>query len=131
MLGLSFEVVISLAPISASSTDLKRNQTPHSLFRSFRADNPFQLVDQETEFNLESKLKQVLAPVNHLAITPEGCSRRHSKVLTAKSLAKLLGQLSSTLWLVTRLNKGCYQVCSSHCWPQHACFRQQVLPLLW
>ena len=96
MLGLSFEVVISLAPISASSTDLKRNQTPHSLFRSFRADNPFQLVDQETEFNLESKLKQVLAPVNHLAITPEGCSRRHSKVLTAKSLAKLLGQLSST-----------------------------------
>ena len=33
---------------------------------------------------------QVRAPAGHLAITPEGYSRRQSKVLTAKSMAQLL-----------------------------------------
>ena len=43
----------------------------------------------------------------HLVITPENCSRKKSKVLTAKSMAKLLSKRSNTaLW---------YQVC--RVWP--------------
>ena len=43
---------------------------------------------------------QVQASAGHLAITPKGYSRlrRQSKVLTAKSMAKLLGQGSCTAW---------------------------------
>ena len=41
---------------------------------------------------------QVRAPASHLAITPEGYSRRQLKVLTAKSIAKLLGPRSRTAW---------------------------------
>ena len=41
---------------------------------------------------------QVPAPASHLAITPKGDSRRQSKDLTTKSMAKLLGPHSSTAW---------------------------------
>ena len=59
----------------------KRIQIPHSWFWDFRAD--------ETSTTLWSGSRvqvwvQVWAPVAHLAITSELCSRRQSKVLTAK-----------------------------------------------
>ena len=41
---------------------------------------------------------QVQAPAGHLAFTPEGYSRRQSKVLTPKSRAELLVQRSGTSW---------------------------------
>ena len=39
------------------------------------------------------------ADLKSSAITPEGFSRRQSNYLTAKSIAKLLGQRSSTAWV--------------------------------
>ena len=58
---------------------------------------PLQPVGQAAEFKFESKFKP-LPSAGHLAITPEGYSRRQSKDLTAKSMAKLLGQHSGTAW---------------------------------
>ena len=46
-----------LSSISASSTDLKRIQTPHSLFRDLEQIKPFQLVGQAAEFKFESKIE--------------------------------------------------------------------------
>ena len=42
---------------------------------------------------------QVQTLASHLAITPEGYSRRQSKVLTSKSIAELLGPRSGTAWV--------------------------------
>ena len=71
----------------------------------------------------------VQAPACHLAITPKGCLRRQSKVLTAKSMAQLLGQRSCNAWagltgkhkhrvfpswlqlLLAGLRKTCYHSC--------------------
>ena len=58
----------------------KRIQTPHSLFRDCGGTEeqikPWQPVDKAAEFKLESKFD----PLHHLAITPEGYSRRHRRV---------------------------------------------------
>ena len=40
----------------------------------------------------------VRALTGHLPFTPKGYSRRESKVLIAKSMVELLGQLSGTAW---------------------------------
>ena len=58
---------------------------------------PLQPVGQAAEFKFESKFKP-LPSAGHLAITPEGYSRRQSKDLTAISMAKLLGPRSGTAW---------------------------------
>ena len=89
------EIVPLLALISASSTDLKRIQTSHSLFTEFGADKPLHHVGQEAELKFESNFEPE-PPAVHLALTSEGFSRRQSKVFTAKSIAKLLGPRSST-----------------------------------
>ena len=72
---------------------------------------PYSLVQiwnlQQTEKNLHfiwqlqgrSKFEfkfQLLNTAAHLAITPNGCSRRQSKLLSTKSMAELLWQCSST-----------------------------------
>ena len=59
---------------------------------------PLQPIGQAAEFKFESKFEPLPTSAGHLAITPEGYSRRQSKDLTAKSMAKLLGPRSCTAW---------------------------------
>ena len=68
-------------------------------------------------------------PVNgcHPAITPEGCSSRQLKVLTAKSMAELFRLRSSTAW-ARRTGKHklwAIPVGCSRCWQRHAHLRKQ------
>ena len=44
-----------LSSIRALSTDQTKIQTPHNLFRDFRADKTFTTVGQAAEFKFESK----------------------------------------------------------------------------
>ena len=53
-------------------------------------------IGQAAEFKFESKFKPLPTSAGHLAITPEGYSRRQSKDLTAISMAKLLGPRSGS-----------------------------------
>ena len=55
-----------------------------------------QPIGQATEFKFESKFEPLPTSAGHLAITPEGYSRRQSKDLTAISMAKLLGPRSGS-----------------------------------
>ena len=67
-----------------------------------------------------SSLSPSSSPACNLAITPEGYSRRQSKVYMAKSIAKLLG-LHWLGWSDRQAqNTGCCQVCYRHCWPAAA-----------
>ena len=59
---------------------------------------PLQPIGLAAEFKFESKFEPLPTSAGHLAITAEGCSRRQSKDLTAKSMAKLLGPRSGTAW---------------------------------
>ena len=59
---------------------------------------PLQPIVQATEFKFESTFEPLPTSAGHLAITPEGYSRRQSKNLTAKSMAKLLGLHSCIAW---------------------------------
>ena len=59
---------------------------------------PLQPIGQAAEFKFESKFKPLPTSAGHLAITPKGYSRRQSKDLTAKSMAKLVGPRSGTAW---------------------------------
>ena len=95
--GLPVRVGIEslLSSISAFSTDLKSIQTPHSLFRDFGADKTFTTRCSGARVQV---LVQVRAPAFHLKITPEGYSRRQTKVLTTKSMIKRMGQCSGTAW---------------------------------
>ena len=62
-----------------------------------------------------------------MAITPEGYSRRQSKVLTAKSMAELLGQRSCTAWAgrTSYTNTGRFWFGCSRCWQWLARLRIQ------
>ena len=73
----------------------KRIKTPHRLFWDLRADKTFTTRWSGGRVQV---WVQVRAPACHLAITPEGYSRRQSKDLTAKSIAELLGPRSGTAW---------------------------------
>ena len=59
---------------------------------------PLQPIGQAAEFKFESKFEPLPTSPSHLAITPEGYSRRQSKDFTAISMAKLLGPHSGTAW---------------------------------
>ena len=69
------------------STYLNEIQTPHSLFRDFRADKTFTTCLQAAEFKFVSKFEP---------LPPKDYSRKQLSVLIAKSMAKLLGQCSGT-----------------------------------
>ena len=84
--GLSFQKVTSLASISASSTDLKRIQTPYSLFRDFRADKTFAACWSGCRGQV---WVQVWAHAGPLA---QRLLKRTSKGFDTKSMAKLSGQ---------------------------------------
>ena len=68
-------------------------------FMNFFLIKPLQPIGPVVEFKFESKFEPLLTSAGHLAITPESCSRRQLKDLTAKSMAKLLGQLSCKAWV--------------------------------
>ena len=51
------DIVWAMSSISAFLTDLKRIQTPRSLFWDFEADKPLQPVGQAAEFKFESKFE--------------------------------------------------------------------------
>ena len=63
---------------------------------------PSQPIGKATEFKSESKLKPLPTSAGHLAITPEGYTKRQLNVLTAKSIAILLGLRSCTAWVGLR-----------------------------
>ena len=75
--GLRVDIVSVMPSISAFLTDPKRIQTPHSLFWDFWADKSFTTCWSGCRVQ---GWVQVQAPACHLAITPEGCSRRQLKV---------------------------------------------------
>ena len=80
---------------------LKRIQTPQFIELHCGVSEqikPLQPIGQAADFKFESKFEPLLTSAGHLAITLEGYSRRQSKVLTAKSTAKLLGPRSGTAW---------------------------------
>ena len=126
---MRIDIDTQLSSISAFSMDLKRIQTPHSLFWDFGADKTstrLQPVGQAAEFKFESKFEPLPPAAVHLAINPKGYSRRQSKVLTAKSMAKLLGARSGTAWAgrtgdsVASTNTRRFQVGCNRCGPRHA-----------
>ena len=79
----------SLASISASSTVRKEFEL-HTVYSGILEQiKQLQLIGQAAKFKFESKFK-------HLPIDSEGYSRRQKKVLTAQSIAELLGQCSGT-----------------------------------
>ena len=83
------DFVSVLFSISAFLTDLKRIQTPHSFFGTSEQIKPLQPVGQAAEFKFESKFEPLRScPAGHLAITPEGYSRRQSKVQWLSSLGR-------------------------------------------
>ena len=94
-MGIDSQLSLLSESILAFSTDLKRIQTPHSLFWGFGADKTSTTHWSGCRVQV---WVQIWAPACHLAIIPEGYSRRQSKVLTAKSMAKLLGPCSCTAW---------------------------------
>ena len=81
--------------ISVFSTDLKRIITPHWLFWDLVAEKSFTIRWSGCRVQVHI---QVQGPACHLAITPEGYSRRQSKALTENSRAELLGQHYCTAW---------------------------------
>ena len=70
-------------------------RTPHNLFMDFSSDKSFTTRWSGGRVQV---WVQVQAPAANFAITPEGYSRRQSKILAAKSMAKLLKQHSGTAW---------------------------------
>ena len=122
--GSSVRVDINspLSSIWAFSMDLKRIQTSPCLFWDFGADKTFTTCWSGGRVYV---WVQVWAPAGHLAIIPEDYSRRQSKVLTAKSMAKVLGQRSGTACQVGRVGRAskvtrCFWVSCSRCWPRLA-----------
>ena len=111
--------------------DLKRFQIPHRLlFWGFGADKTF--TTRWSGWRVQVWV-QVQAPACHLAITPEGYSRRQSKVLTAKSIAELLGPRSGTAragqtgWHKNRAFPSRWQT-GSHCRQRPARLRKTCYP---
>ena len=90
-----FQTMNQLFP---SSTDLRRIQTPHSLFRAFRSSKIFTICWSRQSSCRIQVWVQLWAPAGHLEITPQYYFRRQLKVLGAKSMAEPLGQRSSTAW---------------------------------
>ena len=92
-LGMSLRKVTSLGSNLASVTDLKRNETQHSLCFDFGGYNLKTFTTCWSGGTVQVRV-QVRAPAVHLAISlkavPEGNSER------AKSTAKLLGLLSGS-----------------------------------
>ena len=92
----SKEIYQSVAIASHLASKQNSNFKLHSLFR----DKTLLLIGQEAEFKSGSKLKPLLVNWHwsgNRVRTSESCSRMQSKVLTAKSMAKLLGQLWHSL----------------------------------
>ena len=83
---------------------------------------PLQPIGHAAEFKFESKFEPLPNSAGRLAMTPEDYSRRQSKDLTAKSMAKLLGPRSCTAWAST--NTGCFRVGGSRCWQRPARLRK-------
>ena len=93
-----------LSSISAFLTDLKIIQTPHThtvysgISEQIKPSWVMTRWSGGSRPRQSSSLSQVPVPSCHLAITPEGYSRRRSKILTTKSMAELLEQRFGTAW---------------------------------
>ena len=69
VLWIRVDIVSAMSSISAFLTDLKRIQTPHTLFWDFWADKPFTTIWSGGRVQV---WVQVWAPACHVEITPEG-----------------------------------------------------------
>ena len=103
---------------------LKRIQTPQGLLTVILG---FQ--SRQNSYNPLVRIQvwvQVWALAGHLAITPESYSRRQSKVLTAKSMAKLFGPCSGTAWAgrTGKHKHRAFPSLLSRCGPRPACLRK-------
>ena len=93
------EFTSMLSSTLAFSTDLARIQTSqcaHSLFWDLGAEKTFTTHWSGGRVQVWVQVWAPALPASHLAIHPEGYSRRQSKVLSAKSMAELLEQHSGT-----------------------------------
>ena len=106
------------------STDLKRIQTSHHLFRDFGANKNVTTCWSGGRVQVWI---QVWALASQLAITPEDYSRRQSKVLNfwllnewPTSLGSTLAQLGRVRWVPESTNTGNFWVSGSHGWQQPA-----------
>ena len=93
---------------------------------------PLEPIGQAAEFTFESKFKPLPTSAGHLAITPEGYSRRQSKDLTAISMAKLLGPRSGTAWagLTGEHKHWAIQSRLQSLWAATGSLEENMLPLL-
>ena len=89
--------------------------SPRSLFRDSEQIKPVQIVGQAVDLSLcpSSKL---------LAITPEGYSRRQSKVFTGRALGVGLFQVHLRQVGRASTNTGRFRVGGNRCWPRLARF---------
>ena len=73
----------------------KRIQTPHTFFSDFWGDGTCTTCSSGGRVQIWVQVLTPAQPAAHVPITPSHSSRRRSKFLTAKSMAKLLGLHSS------------------------------------
>ena len=85
-------------------TDLKRIQTPHSLLWGFGGDKTFTTCWSGGRVQVWVQVRAPAGPISkcHLEITPEGYSRRQSKVLTANQWPSSWGRAPAQLGWVGR-----------------------------
>ena len=117
-----------LSSISLFSTDLKRIQTPHSLFRDSGADKIF-TTSQAAEFKFESKFKP--QPVIRQSIQkaiPECNQRFWQQNRWPSSWGSPPAHLGQVRWGST--NTWHFWVSCSHFGHWQACLRKSVLPRL-
>ena len=109
-----------------SVTDFKRIETPHNLCCDFGGYKTFTTCWSGCRVQVSA---QVWAPAGHLAISPKAVpegNRRFRGQKSAKSTAKLLGQLSYLLvWVgLASVKTGHFQVGGIRCWQRPACLRK-------
>ena len=113
-----------LASISASSTEHKKIQTSHNLFRDLEQIKHSQLVGQAAEIKFESKFKPLLVILQSLLkAVPEDNRRFWLKNQWQSSW----GRAPAELWLAGRVrtNTGRFRVSSSRCGQWQSCLRKK------
>ena len=104
----------------ASVTDLKKIQTPYSLYYNFRA------FTTRWSGGRVQVWVQVWAPAGHQAITSKVVPADNQRYRGKYQRPSSLGSSVALLGLIGRAstNTRCFQVLGSRCWPRLACLRK-------
>ena len=109
----------------------KRIQTPYNLFCGLRGKILYNSLIRQSS-SLSPKFPSS-AHSCHLAITPEGCSKKQSNVLSTESMALLFGQRYGTAWagLKGKHRHWTFPSKLQSLWSTTRLLQEEVLPLLW